>query len=130
MDNNLEIQGLTRSQVEKRVQAGKTNVMVDSVSKTTREIIIENTFTYFNMIFFVLTILVCLAGSFRSLTFLPVVIGNTLIGIFQEVRAKNVLEKMNILNAPSTTVIRNGERIQVSSEQLVLDDVVVFHGGE
>lgn len=130
MDNNLEIQGLTQSQVEKRVQAGKTNVMVDSVSKTTREIIIENTFTYFNMIFFVLTILVCLAGSFRSLTFLPVVIGNTLIGIFQEVRAKNVLEKMNILNAPSTTVIRNGERIQVSSEQLVLDDVVVFHGGE
>ena len=130
MDNNLEIQGLTQSQVEKRVQAGKTNVMVDSVSKTTREIVIENTFTYFNMIFFVLTILVCLAGSFRSLTFLPVVIGNTLIGIFQEVRAKNVLEKMNILNAPSTTVIRNGERIQVSSEQLVLDDVVVFHGGE
>ena len=99
MDNNLEIQGLTQSQVEKRVQAGKTNVMVDSVSKTTREIIIENTFTYFNMIFFVLTILVCLAGSFRSLTFLPVVIGNTLIGIFQEVRAKNVLEKMNILDA-------------------------------
>ena len=130
MDNILEIQGLTRSQVEKRVQAGKTNVMVDSVSKTTREIVIENTFTYFNMIFFVLTILVCLAGSFRSLTFLPVVIGNTLIGIFQEVRAKNVLEKMNILNAPSTTVIRDGEMIQVSSEQLVLDDVVVFHGGE
>lgn len=91
-ETNCE-KGLTKSQVQERISRGLVNTAVDSVEKTTREIIIENTFTYFNMIFVFLAVLVCIAGSFRSLTFLPVVIGNTLIGIFQEIRARNVLEK-------------------------------------
>lgn len=128
-ETNCE-KGLTKSQVQERINRGLVNTAVDSVEKTTREIIIENTFTYFNMIFVFLAVLVCIAGSFRSLTFLPVVIGNTLIGIFQEIRARNVLEKMNILNAPSTTVIRDGVEMEVGSQELVLDDIVVFHGGE
>lgn len=128
-ETNCE-KGLTKSQVQERIGRGLVNTAVDSVEKTTREIIIENTFTYFNMIFVFLAVLVCIAGSFRSLTFLPVVIGNTLIGIFQEIRARNVLEKMNILNAPSTTVIRDGVEMEVGSQELVLDDIVVFHGGE
>ena len=128
-ETNCE-EGLTKSQVQERIGRGLVNTAVDSVEKTTREIIIENTFTYFNMIFVFLAVLVCIAGSFRSLTFLPVVIGNTLIGIFQEIRARNVLEKMNILNAPSTTVIRDGVEMEVGSQELVLDDIVVFHGGE
>lgn len=128
-ETNCE-KGLTKSQVQERIGRGLVNTAVDSVEKTTREIIIKNTFTYFNMIFVFLAVLVCIAGSFRSLTFLPVVIGNTLIGIFQEIRARNVLEKMNILNAPSTTVIRDGVEMEVGSQELVLDDIVVFHGGE
>lgn len=122
--------GLTRKQIEERTARGLVNTAVDSGAKTTKDIIMENTFTYFNMIFIFLAVLVCIAGSFRSLTFLPVVIGNTLIGIYQEIRARNTLEKMNILNAPTTTVIRDGKETNVDSEHLVLGDIVIFHGGE
>lgn len=122
--------GLNQKQVEERIKKGLVNKAVDSVAKTTREIVLENTFTYFNMIFIFLAVLVCIAGSFRSLTFLPVVIGNTLIGIYQEIRARNVLEKMSILNAPSTIVVRDGQEKEVNSESLVVDDIVIFRGGE
>lgn len=67
---------------------GWTNQPVDPPSKTTKEIIQENVFTYFNLIFLVLAVLLCLVGSFRDLTFLPVIVLNTLIGIIQETRAE------------------------------------------
>ena len=108
---------------------GWTNRAVDSASKTTKEIIHENVFTYFNLIFTVLAVLLCIAGSFRDLTFLPVIIANTLIGIIQEVRAKQVLDKLSMLNAPRSAVVRDGKKKIVDSEELVLDDIVIFKAG-
>lgn len=108
---------------------GWTNRAVDSASKTTKEIIHENVFTYFNLIFAVLAVLLCIAGSFRDLTFLPVIIANTLIGIIQEVRAKQVLDKLSMLNAPRSAVVRGGKKKIVDSEELVLDDIVIFKAG-
>ena len=74
--------------------------------KTTKEIIISNVFTYFNLIFLVIAVLLLLVGAFRDLTFLPVIICNTLIGIIQEIRSKKVLDKLSVLNAPKATVVR------------------------
>ena len=108
---------------------GWTNRAVESASKTTKEIIHENVFTYFNLIFAVLAVLLCIAGSFRDLTFLPVIIANTLIGIIQEVRAKQVLDNLSMLNAPRTAVVRDGKKKIVDSEELVLDDIVIFKAG-
>lgn len=122
-------EGLTSQQVQEHRLHGWTNEAVDPPAKTTKEIVHENVFTYFNLIFVVLGILLCLVGSFRNLTFLPVVIINTLIGIVQEVRSKNVLEKMSMLNAPHARVVRDGKVKQVDSEELVLDDVVIFAAG-
>lgn len=121
--------GLTSQQVQEHRLHGWTNIAVDPPAKTTKDIIRENTFTYFNLIFAVLGVLLCLVGSFRNLTFLPVVIINTLIGIIQEVRAKNVLEKMNMLHAPHVKVVRDGRLFQVDSEDLVIDDIVIFRAG-
>ena len=121
--------GLTSAQAAEHMAAGWSNIPVDPPAQTTKEIIHENVFTYFNLIFTVLAVLVCLVGSFRSLTFMPVVIINTLIGIIQEVRAKNVLEKLNMLNAPHALVIRDGKMTSIDSEDLVLDDIVVFKAG-
>ena len=121
--------GLTKAQVQEHKLHGWTNAAVDPPSKTTKEIIRENTFTYFNLIFLVLGILLIAAGAFRDLTFLPVIITNTLIGIFQEIRAKKVLDKMNMLNAPHAHVVRDGSVSQVLSEELVLDDIVLFSAG-
>lgn len=121
--------GLDAGQVRERIDAAWTNQSVKSSLKTTKDIIIENTFTYFNLVFFVLGLLLCLVQSYNNLTFLPVIIANTLIGIVQEIRARNALEKMRILNAPHTTAVRDGQEILVNSDELVIDDVVVFSAG-
>lgn len=121
--------GLTSQQVQEHYLHGWSNKEVDSSSKTTEQIIKENVFTYFNLIFVVLAVLLCIAGSFRNLTFLPLIIANTLIGIIQELRAKRVLDKMNMLNAPHALVVRDGRPQNIDAEQLVADDIVVFKAG-
>ena len=114
--------GLTSAQVQERVEQGAVNYAVEAPSRSKREIICSNIFTYFNLIFFVISILLILVGSFRDLTFLPIILANTLIGIIQELRSKKVLDNLRILSAPRNTVIRDGEERQIPAEELVLDD--------
>jgi cation-transporting ATPase E len=99
------MEGLNDIQVQERVEKGWINYVVESPEKTNKQIVKDNIFTYFNLIFFVLSILLIIAGSYRSLTFLPIIIANTLIGIIQEIRAKNVLSKMNMLHTPYANVV-------------------------
>lgn len=127
--NNV-IMGLNENEVAARENAGLVNKAEISTDKSVKEIIRSNTLTYFNLIFFIIAILLCVVGSFRNLTFLPVVIGNSLIGIFQEIRAKKTLEKMSILNSPHAVAIRSGRQVKISTEELVKDDVVVFSAGD
>ena len=122
-------EGLTSRQVQEHRLHGWVNRAVEPPSKTTKEIIHENVFTYFNLIFAVLAVLLCLVGSFRDLTFLPVIIFNTLIGIAQEIRAKQVLDKLTMLNAPRAAVVRDGKRSVIDAEELVIDDIVIFKAG-
>lgn len=128
--NSINITGLTDEEVRQRVEEGLTNKADISTDKTTKEIVISNVFTYFNLIFLVITILLIMVGSFRNLTFLPIIIGNTVIGIVQEIRAKKTLEKMSLLNAPHADVIRNGSVKQISTEELVKDDVILLTAGK
>lgn len=125
---NMET-GLTQEQVQKYIQAGWTNRAVVSPSKSVPEIIRSNLLTYFNLVFAVLAVLVILAGSFRSLTFLPVVLTNLVIGIVQEIRAKRTLDKLSMLNVPKAVVIRDGEKREIPAQDLVLDDIVMFQAG-
>lgn len=128
--NSINIMGLTDEEVRQRVEEGFTNRTDISTDKTTKEIVVSNVFTYFNLIFLVITILLIMVGSFRNLTFLPIIIGNTVIGIVQEIRAKKTLEKMSLLNAPRADVIRNGSVKQISTEELVKDDVILLTAGK
>lgn len=128
--NRINITGLTDEEVRQRVEEGFTNRTDISTDKTTKEIVISNVFTYFNLIFLVITILLIMVGSFRNLTFLPIIIGNTVIGIVQEIRAKKTLEKMSLLNAPHADVIRNGSVKQISTDELVKDDVILLTAGK
>lgn len=121
--------GLTAVQVQEREENGWTNEEVAPPALTTKEIIYKNIFTYFNLIFLVMAVLLCMVGSYRNLTFLPVVIGNTLIGIIQEIRSKRVLDKLSMLHAPHAEVIRGGVRMNVDATSLVVDDIVVFCAG-
>lgn len=121
--------GLTDGQVRERRESGWTNMPVAPASQTIKEILYENLFTYFNLIFTVLAVLLCAVGSFRNLTFLPVIIMNTLIGTVQEIRAKNTLDRLNMLQAPHALAVRGGKVGKVASEELVLDDIVIFQAG-
>ena len=124
------LSGLTSKEVEERMAGGLVNVSHITTDKTTGQIVASNLFTYFNLIFLILAVLLCLVGSYRNLTFLPVVIGNTVIGILQELRAKRVLDKMNMLNAPHAVAVRDGRQIRLPSEELVQDDVVLLSAGD
>lgn len=130
MEDISEYSGLTSQEVSERIQNHQVNEPVDPGTKTNKDIIKGNLLTYFNMIFLILAVLVCVAGSFRSLTFLPVVIGNALIGIIQEIRARDTLAKMKLINAPHTKVIRDGKKKKIMSEQLVVDDLAIFTAGD
>lgn len=133
-ENNLDtrgvpIMGLTSEEVRERIDNGLTNHADISTQKTVGQIVKSNLFTYFNLIFLILTVLLCIVGSFRNLTFLPVIIGNTVIGIFQELRAKKTLDKMSMLNAPHSIVVRDGEQQKIQSEELVKDDIIILSAG-
>ena len=121
--------GLTSAQAAERQRQGWANLPVESPSKSIKEIVTSNLFTYFNLIFLIIAILLILVGSFRDLTFLPVIVANTLIGIIQEIRSKKTLDKLSVLNAPKARIVRDGKVATVNADQLVLDDVVIFSAG-
>ena len=125
----IERIGLDSSQVRELTAKGKVNVQIDRTAKTTKDIIKENVLTYFNLIFLIISLLLIVAGAFNSLTFLPVIIANTLIGIFQELHAKKVLDGLSILHEPNAVVIRDGSRTKVPIDKLVLGDVIVLKAG-
>ena len=121
--------GLSTKQVEKLTLEGKVNVSVGNQSKTIGQIIAGNVFTYFNLIFAVFAVLLALVRSYNNMTFVPVIIFNMLIGIIQEIRAKKVLDKLTVVNAPKTSVIRDGQLHIIDSETLVKGDLCVFSAG-
>ena len=125
-----ELFGLTEEEAVKLEEEGKNNFLVFPPSKTKEQIIKENTFTYFNFVFFFLAILLLCVGAFRDLLFLGTIILNTLIGIFQELRAKKVLDNLQMMNVPTAKVLREGKVYEISTENLVLGDIVEFSSGD
>ena len=129
-DNFKQPIGLTSVEVDQRTKEGKVNRAVNDQAKTAWQIIKENTFTYFNLIFLVLSILLVIVGEYKDLTFLPVIIANMIIGIVQELRAKRVLDKLNVMNTTKIAVIRDGKEEVIPIEHLVLGDVIVLQTGD
>lgn len=121
--------GLDSEQVKERLSNGFSNEVIDKNSVTLKQIIIRNIFTYFNFIFLVLAILLIWVGAYRGLTFLPVILANIMIGIVQQVRSKKVLDKLNMLNAPKATLVRDGKKVTVDAKDAVLDDIACFEAG-
>ncbi len=126
---NEYINGLSYKQVEKRKKEGKINYMPKAPSRTIWQIIRANLFTSFNAINFLLAVIVIIAGSPKNSLFMGVIISNTLIGVFQEIKAKNTLEKLSVINRNKAKVVRNGILEEISIEDIVLDDTIFFETG-
>lgn len=128
--NEAPLTGLTQAEVEARKAAGKSNRVEDNSTMTVKGILISNIFTYFNGIFALLTILLISVGAWRNLTFLPVIIANTVIGIVQQLRAKSVLDKLSLLDVSEYTVIRGGVETKIPSDDLVEGDFILLTSGQ
>ncbi len=124
-----KINGLTNREVEEKIALGKVNKINFETSESISTIIKKNIFTYFNVIFMILAILVTFAGAFRNLTFLIVVTINVLIGIFQQIRSKMVLDKLSLLDKCKYSIIRDNKEIIVYSDELVEGDYVKLSSG-
>lgn len=121
--------GLSAEQVQERFAAHADNYKVESSTMSVSDIVKSNVFTYFNLVFLIITILLSIVGAWSDMMFLPIIIANTCIGIIQEVHSKKVLDRLSILNAPHCTVVRDGQEHEVEAHKLVLDDVVVLQAG-
>lgn len=121
--------GLSAEQVKRRFAQGENNYKVESSTLSVSEIVRSNVCTYFNLVFAVIAVLLAIVGAWSDMLFLPIIVANTCIGIIQEVHSKKVLDKLSILNAPHTVVIRDGKRQEIPADQLVLDDIVEFSAG-
>lgn len=122
--------GLTNEQVQSRIREGKQNRVTITAEKSTREIIYSNVFTYFNLVFGILAILLILVRSWNNMLFVPIVVVNSLIGIVQELRSRRILNKMRLLQVEKARVIREGERLDLPVDQVVEGDVVLFQSGD
>lgn len=124
-----KVSGLTNREVEEKIVLGKVNKINFETSESISTIIKKNIFTYFNVIFMILAILVVFAGAYRNLTFLIVVTINVLIGIFQQIRSKKVLDELSLLDKCKYNVIRDNKEVVVYSDELVEGDYVRLTSG-
>lgn len=125
-----QYQGLSDEEVQSRVAEGQVNQTSHSTQKTNIEIIKENVFTLFNALNFLLAFLLLLVGAYSNMAFIAIIILNIIIGIVQEIRARNLVSQLTILSNKPVKVIRDGQETTVASTDLVLGDLILLEGGD
>ncbi|MDD4110634.1 MAG: HAD-IC family P-type ATPase [Clostridia bacterium] len=121
--------GLNDNQIRNRVSQNLVNNMKQKSSKSYLSIFVNNIFTFFNMLWLGIFVALLLVKSYSNLLFMVVILFNTGIAIFQEIRSKRVVEKLSLVTAPKIKVIRNGKEIELPSEKIVLDDIIILSSG-
>ncbi len=121
--------GLTQSEVNSRIRNGQVNYTESSVSKTTKQIVMTHTLTYFNFLNLFLGLIILYTGQIKNMTFMVVIIMNSLVGIIQELRVKKLVDGLAVITATKAMVIRDGTRSEIPIDEIVLDDVVSVEAG-
>ncbi len=123
--------GLTAAEVERRRAAGLGNTALPPTTRTYLQILRENTFTFINNILFALGIALVVVGRpIDALVSVGVISTNIVVGIVQEIRAKRTLDRIALLTRPTASVVRDGETIELSPDDLVLGDLLVLDAGD
>ena len=122
--------GLTNEQVQQRIEEGKVNANENPNTRSYKQIVRENVLTFFNFLNLALMVMVLLVGSYKNSMFMGIIVINTVIGIIQEVRAKKTLDKLAILTESKAVVLREGKKWTISTEKLVLDDILFLKTGD
>ena len=124
-----KIKGLSTEEVTERTADGRINGNPNPKTKSVKQIVFQNIFTFFNLINVALAIMVFAVGSPKNAMFALVIVFNTGIGIFQEIRAKRIIDRLTLVSAPKASVIRDGTETEISTEEIVADELIVFRTG-
>ena len=122
--------GLSSKKVYELREKGLINYKSDVKTKTIAQIISGNFFTLFNFLNFGLGLAIFFAQSYKNLTFLGVVICNTLISTIQEIRSKKTVDKLSLLKDDNIVVVRDGNEVEINIYEIVLGDVIKLKAGD
>lgn len=128
MTNNY--MGLNDDEVQKRINLGEVNTVDTNISKSNKDIVKTHTLTYFNFLNLLLGVLVLISGQFKNITFMGVIIINSVIGIAQELKVKKLIDKLSVITASKAKVIRSGARIIIPVNEVVIDDILIVENGD
>lgn len=129
MGNTDPNKGLTAAEAQQRIKRGESNGSFHIKTKSVWQILRTNLFSLFNLINVILAIFVLLTGSYRNALFMGVVVSNALIGVFQELRSKRVIDRLSLISAPKAVVMRDGEECELAVSDIVLDDIILLSSG-
>ena len=121
--------GLTNDIVEDRIIDEYTNVSIKKKTKSVPRIIFSNIVSFFNIMMFLIAAALIAVGAYQDLIFLIIITCNILIGIIQEIKAKNMIDSLSLMSAPTAIVVRDGVEMEISTEEVVLDDIMVLETG-
>ncbi len=125
----ISLSGLSAEEVSLRIKNKQTNRIKKVVGKSYLQIFMGNIFTFFNLLGFIIFVLMAFFGNPSEMLFIVVILSNTVIGIFQEIRSKLAVEKLSLVSEPTVEVIRDGNKTTISTNDVVLDDIVCFSAG-
>ena len=128
--NTDDLSGLTEEEVQERRESCEGNTVADQITKTKPQIIRENLFTLFNFLNFLIAALLFAVGAYSNMLFIAIIILNILIGIFQELKAKKLVDELSVLNRPTVRVCRDNEERRITLEEIVKDDLMVLASGD
>ena len=125
-----ELKGLTDEQVLQRIENGQTNKVEDDKTRTNWEIIRDNVCTLFNLFNLLIAIALISVKAYTNLAYMLIIIVNIVIGIVQEIHARNLVQKLSVLKVSKATVVRNGKEKEINIDEIVLDDVIILDSGK
>ncbi|KDN89433.1 ATPase [Enterococcus faecalis] len=131
MLNKVDLKkGLSTEEVAKQKELGLQNNYEENVAKSTKDIIFDNVMTLFNFLNFAIAVCLLFVGAYTNLAFLAIIIVNMSIGIFQEIHARNLVQKLSIVAKENVHVVRNGVQQEIDTKELVMEDIVIISAGE
>lgn len=131
MLNKVDLKkGLSTEEVAKQKELGLQNNYEENVAKSTKDIIFDNVMTLFNFLNFAIAVCLLFVGAYSNLAFLAIIIVNMSIGIFQEIHARNLVQKLSIVAKENVHVVRNGVQQEIDTKELVMEDIVIIFAGE
>ena len=125
-----QLQGLTQMEVKRRIDAGKTNHFKAKTGSSNWEIFRRNVFNSFNMLNFAIFVALIAVQAWSNLFFFGIIVLNAFTGMMTELRARRMIDKLNLMNKDQIRVVRDGEVTSIDPQDIVLDDIMLLSAGE